>query len=371
MNRFLAILAILVASAPAMSQMTPVTTLEPVYTGTAPEIHRRFWVDSPVADYQKSAVRVMAGGFGGSGAVIQMQQGSSTFAITNKHVVENVLGTDRRARIVYQDGTVQNVEVVYWSSENDLAVLYSHSPPKVDGLPVARESLPLGSEIEMLGFGGPTGELRHVIGKSVQSPYFDQAASFSCISGDSGGVFVQKGVIVGQNFGSHGIRGAFSDGGSVWNLVHPASSRSTGAELADTLTSVCGRWGCIPRIFQRPGCGPQGCSPQPISSPDPVVDPQPGPAGKPGPAGPAGPAGKDGERGPAGPQGPKGDPGPQGPPGASIDQAALEKYIQDCIDDKISKLPGIKVEVYDEDGEKVDEEDVKLGGVLRLQYLRK
>ena len=344
----------------------PMTNLVPIDTGTSAGVHQRYWKDSPVADYQRNAVIVRAGRFGGSGAIVQLEQGSSTFAVTNMHVVEDVLGTDRRARIIYQDGVTQNVEVVYWSSENDFAVLYANSPPHTEGLPVARQSLPLGSPIEMLGFGGPNGTLRHVIGHSVQSPYFDQAASFACISGDSGGVFVQHGCIVGQNFGSHAISGAFIDGGSQWNLVQPASSRSTGAEIADMLTSVCGRWGCRPRIFPRP-CLPQSPSPSPVPPPEQPSPQQP----QAGPEGPQGQQGPRGERGPAGPVGPVGPVGPAGPAGNSPDLASIQKYIDEEIGKRISGLPGIKVEVYDEGGRKVDEENVKLGGTLRLQYLKK
>jgi hypothetical protein len=364
MIRLVALLSLLCLSSFADE---PMTNLVPIDTGTSAGVHQRYWKDSPVADYQRNAVIVRAGRFGGSGAIVQMEQGSSTFAITNMHVVEGVLGTDRRARIIYQDGVTQDVEVVYWSSENDFAVLYANSPPHTEGLPVARQSLPLGSPIEMLGFGGPNGSLRHVIGHSVQSPYFDQAASFACISGDSGGVFVQQGCVVGQNFGSHAMSGAFSDGGSQWNLVQPASSRSTGAEIADMLTSVCGRWGCRPRIFPRP-CLPQSPSRPPVSPPvtppEQPVPPQPQ-------AGPQGQQGPQGAQGPQGPQGPRGERGPAGPAGDSPDLASIQRYIGEEIDRRLKGLPGINVEVYDEGGQKVDEENVKLGGTLRLQYLKK
>ena len=153
--------------------MDPITNLVPVDTGTSPSIHQQYWTDSPAADYHKSAVRIQAGPYAGSGAIIELEVGSSTFAITNRHVVEAVLGGDGKCVIYYQDGRTQSVQVVYASEENDLAILHSPQPPLADGLPVSMTSNPVGSSVEMLGFGGPSTGFRHVQGRTIPSQWFD------------------------------------------------------------------------------------------------------------------------------------------------------------------------------------------------------
>ena len=72
-----------------------------------------------------------------------------------------------------------------------------------------------------------------------------------------------------------------------------------------------------------------------------------------------------------GPAGPVGPPGPRGEDGRDADLASIQKYIDEELDKRLASLPALNVEIYDEDGKKIDEEAVKLGGTLRLQYRRK
>lgn len=78
--------------------------------------------------------------------------------------------------------------------------------------------------------------------------------------------------------------------------------------------------------------------------------------------------GPRGERGPAGPA------GPMGPAGRDVDLESLQKYIDqkvvDALDKAIDERP-VKVEIYDEDGNKTEEGSFKLGGTLMLQYRNK
>lgn len=415
------IIALLVAPAfavevppPIQAPLTPQTTLEPV--GVEAGLSMRWdqvWDSSTPKDYHKNAVKVHAPPYAGSGCVIQKASGTGTWVITNNHVVREG-GKVSSNTYIALNGRRFSMQVVYANPQYDFAILYSSQDCGLEGLPVAAKTPGWGSDIEMLGFGGDTASLRHVKGKLQPSSWFKLQASFPCISGDSGGVFACGGVIIGQNFGGPGYRGAVRDGnGNRWPLVYPASSQTTAEEIASMLQTQMGRRGCAPRIIERisdfirnnrPGLiipKPRGDQPEFLNPPqnipppygngpvcDPIPDPAPdspdcpagppgpvGPQGPIGPAGPSGPTGEVGPVGPAGPAGPQGLQGERGPAGPGIDQESLERYIQDCVDDKLAEafkeLPPIKFEFYDEGGKKIDEESVKLGGTLRLQYKQK
>ena len=415
MRALLALLALTVAVAAPAQQMVPMTTLEPIKAGVDAQDYDRIWRTTPVADYHENAVRIFAPPYAGSGAIIEIAKGSGTWAITNNHVVFNdeTNSYSQNVYIVVNGKPVRMQLLAAWA-DHDLAVLYTEEDLGLKGLPIAGTMPEWGSQVEMLGFGGNTADLRHVGGTMHASPWWEMQVNFPCISGDSGGVFVHNGVIVGQNFGGPGHRGAtYDSSGNPWPLVDPASSMSNPAILRACLEKIMATRGCLPRIvdniqnWRYRRCQPRGgCSPQspaqprpdvPAPYPAPEPDPAPnapeqgpcgpqGPAGLNGPQGPAGPVGETGPVGPAGPQGPMGlngprgergpagPAGPMGPAGRDVDLESLQKYIDqkvvDALDKAIDERP-VKVEIYDEDGNKTEEGSFKLGGTLMLQYRNK
>jgi len=357
-------------NAPLNAPMQPITRLEPVSTAIGNE--EAIWDHADPAPYRDYVSRIVAGNQAGSGAVIASDSKDSWFFITNWHVLD-INGVPYRNPWVVIKGVKHVGETVYSSRQYDLAVVRFSGKSPVEGFPIADRQPASGSHVEMLGFGGPDPGLRHVQGVTSESRWFEFQVSFPCISGDSGGVFVNGGTVIGMNFGGPAIVGQHEG----WSLVFPASSQSTAGILRDVLSSVFGRYGCRPRICQPRRRAPQ--APQRPSVPPPYDKPAPKPqVGERGPQGPQGEQGRAGEAGPAGPvgpqgpQGPQGERGPEGPRGrdAEIDDTAIRAEIKRMINEELDRLP-IHVEVYDEAGKKIDEESVRLGGTLRLQYLKK
>lgn len=298
-------LACLTLMVPAAAQdMRPMTKLVPISTGfSASNPARNNWTDTRPAAYHKGVVKVMSRGlqgqtFGGTGSLIAVE-GGGTWCITNHHVVSDGGRLDPNPRIITAKGTFQMITVSAYE-ELDLAIL--RTPAEID-LPkfrIADEMPPLGTEVELCGFGGPQMNLRHVSAKLEQSQYFQFQISTACVSGDSGGPILAptsgEPVIIGMNFGGPGIRGSVTGmNGTSWNLVYPASSRSNAPILTQILTDVCRRYGCRPVIFPRLRAGlgrilrGPGCMQRPGTAPcpqPPSAAPPCGPSGCPPPTAP-------------------------------------------------------------------------------------
>jgi hypothetical protein len=107
----------------------------------------------------------------------------------------------------------------------------------------------MGSEIELIGFGGPNyGRLRSFFGRRIQS-YSRVSIDAPTISGDSGAGLVWQKQIVGVNYGGpEATRSALSSRGEPIPLVYPASSSADAEFLGRWLTQICRPWGCRPQI---------------------------------------------------------------------------------------------------------------------------
>jgi hypothetical protein len=313
MIRHAGVFAVLLFAGLAVGQdfNTPQTELRPinVATGFNEPNPGGVWKMSPAAKHHRAIVRVNAGNQGGSGSVVAID-GPGMVVITNHHVIE---GHDR-ATVSSEYGSSGTMPVIWASEQLDLAVLYHPQGSWEYTLPIAGDNPPIGSQLEMAGYGGPTNELRHFFAKRLQPRYNPIEIEAATVSGDSGCPIMYGGAICGVNFGSTGGQtlGSVNDSGGPWRLNYPACSRVDGPKLAEVLTQVCSPLGCRPRIIRRGGppaivipppstaAPPQSQPPEHNGFANPQT-PDPCVACPPGPQGPPGPAGKDGAQGPPGP----------------------------------------------------------------------
>jgi hypothetical protein len=276
------LLALLAISSICMSQeLQPVTKMELVapenQTGFASGNAKNVWRNSPVAEHHKAAVRVQCDQtpYAGSGVVIKTT-GNGFFVLTNHHVIQ---GT-RTATVHSIDGGSTRTTVVFSDPKADLAVLYEAGRVFKYGLPVFDGEVPIGADVELLGFGGPESTLRHVLGRRVTHNYnYPLSIDTYTVSGDSGGAMVFRGGVAGINFGGPADKnwGSVATRNGNWNLTRPASSQCDGRFLRRVLTQICGRYGCSP-VCVSPTT-PQ--TPPPVSNPTPLIGP-PGKDGKDG-----------------------------------------------------------------------------------------
>ena len=321
------------------TELTPIESAATTTTGFNPTNPGNMWRESPIAAHHVAVVRVTVGdGSSGTGAMVA-HEGEGLIAITNAHVV----GQFSTAKVSGIDGQPGMMRVVFRSEDLDLAVLHNPRGSWRNELPIAADNPPMGTDIELCGFGGPEHNvMRRVIGRRItpRASFVRFAIDCGTVSGDSGGPYIQTqaGVpsICGVNFGSAGgsTIGHVNQRGGPWPVYYPSSSRVDAPKLCEVLTQVCGPLGCQPRIFRRS----QPRNFQPIQSQPPLIGPsnsepeQPPQApqqiaGEPGERGPQGERGergepgrdgtdgKDGLVGPQGPPGERGEPGPQGEPG--------------------------------------------------------
>lgn len=279
----------------------PITQMELVppanQTGFANRDNSDLWRSTPSANYHLAAVRVSCDQTraAGSGANV-LVDGNGTFVLTNHHVIE---GT-QTATVRSLDGLALRMQVIYADRDVDLAILYSPQRVFSTALPIYEGEVPLGADVELLGYGGPDPILRHVLGKKVNHRYgYKLSIDTYTVSGDSGGAMVYGGGIAGVNFGGPADKqwGSVRTASGNWRLTRPASSQCDGFILKRILTQICQRYRCQPRCISQP----KQTSP-PVSQPVPTPGLRcekgekgdPGERGPAGPAGPQGPAGKDG-----------------------------------------------------------------------------
>lgn len=277
----------------------PVTQMELVppanHTGFANRDNSDLWRSTPSANYHLAAVRVSCDQTraAGSGANV-LVDGSGTFVLTNHHVID---GT-QTATVRSLDGKSARMQVIYADRNVDLAILYTPNTVFSTALPIYDAEVPLGADVELLGYGGPDPILRHVLGKRVNHSYgYKLSIDTYTVSGDSGGAMVYGGGIAGINFGGPADKqwGSVRTASGNWKLTRPASSQCDGFILKRILTQICQRYRCQPRCISQPKQTPPPV-PQPIVQPG-IVQGEKGEKGDPGergPAGPQGPAGKDG-----------------------------------------------------------------------------
>ena len=300
----------LAASAVVRGAEVPETVLVPITqkTGFSVPNPQGLWRLSPDAPHHRALVRVRCdNGFGGTGVMVSVEGTNALVALTNNHVVT----TNKWVKVQAPDNPWGSMQVVWRSPQLDLAVLYRpEGGPWPGALPIAPVNPPVGTLLELCGYGGPTNGLNHVYGKRLGRRDAPIQIDAGTVSGDSGGGIIwndgQEAMLVGINFGSVGSQslGRVPESGG-WTVHYPSSSNADAADLARVLTQVCTPYGCRPRIIQRPGpIGyPQGPQSQPPSLP-PQSQPLP-PQSQPPSQQPCEP----GEKGPQGDRGEKGEKG--------------------------------------------------------------
>ena len=303
----------------------------------------RVWRTSQKADYHRAAVRVKCNetAFGGSGAVVAVD-GDGMFTVTNHHVIEG----SQSVTIHATDGSSCKATVIWSSPQLDLAVCYCPGKPR-SALPINLNSVPVGADVELLGYGGPHQDLRHVLGKKLPQVY-SYPVSIDCatISGDSGGGMVYQGGLCGINFGGPGVpRSSIAAPGGPWSLVHPASSQVDGHKLVEVMTQICRPYGCRPVVIGQPVQPPTSA----VSVVE-IVD-----------------ALKSDPEFIASIRGPQGVPGAQG----SVDNKQLDAAISQWIMANRDKIT-ISLALVDESGKEIDRDTVSaINGVLRLQLVER
>lgn len=326
-------------------QMLPVTKLEKVNSEASfqrndPSQPR--W--SPKSEHHRAAVVISCPSGRGSGVMIK-HTGKGVIALTNRHVVRigDIKGGPIHpiVELRSQNGNSFPMRVIATSVDLDLALLQSVDPEvwTNHALPLGNFEVPLGEDIELVGFGGPGNQLRHFYGERLAKVSINAIT----ISGDSGSPLIYGGAVVGINYGGRDVIGRSGN----WPLIYPASSFASGPILCQWVNDQC--WNqlqCQPYIiqqpYQSPSTRPQGgyqmyppSTPQVSPSvprspaPPPPIDPQSQPSS---PNGPSTPSTQEKELIDSiaekvladprfdpeklrGEKGEKGDPGPKGPPG--------------------------------------------------------
>lgn len=329
-------------------------------------------VDAPNAHLWAS-VRISNGGTG-SGTIIS----PDGFGVTCGHLFRGVIGG--QFTVAFADGGECQGTLLYHrlGGDQDIA-LFSIPKDQVRGYTPVAENPPAG-EVRAVGYPGGQGPTLVRSAYVGHHPGRDKWQFAQYINnGQSGGGIFQGNYLVGVMVEKN--RGVQGEPGDVCTAV-PLPT------IVRALEAQCGPDGCSPggalgRIFtprpnvplgnpprgngQIPPAAPRDDLPGPAEEPLVPVPTKPTPpvnndrldkiekllaeiaARKPEP-GPKGDQGPAGERGPIGPSGPKGEPG-------TID---------------LSKLPPIKVIIYNEHGTPTYRQDVFLGGEpLKLQLVPK
>jgi hypothetical protein len=211
----------------------------------------RVWSWQSPKEYHKSAVVVRTpSGAGGSGTVVSVSSGQC-LVITCDHVVE---GT-REASITFQDGTKVAGNVIVRWTHYDVAAIHVPNPPSgFTSVPISKADPPAGSQIEVMGYGGPRfGQFRPYVASRTVGGMAPISIDAPSISGDSGGGMIWDGSLVGVQFGAYVAAESLPQIQGV-RLVYPASSKATPESLSQFTQRACELLGggCQP-IFGRPG----------------------------------------------------------------------------------------------------------------------
>ncbi|MEM6692822.1 MAG: trypsin-like peptidase domain-containing protein, partial [Planctomycetota bacterium] len=227
----------------------PVTELVPLSVErwaakTNTGVHKTgIWNWSPAKDYHAAAVKIQSDdGDGGSGTVIATDRGC--VVITNHHVAADSPGAD----VVFQTGLRARGQVILGWEQPDLCGILVRNPPRrFASIAIAAGGCQISGDVEVLGFGGPSGRFRPYFARPVrhEAPLSIDAPS---VSGDSGSGMIFGGRLVGVQFGAFARpSGSITDSrGSAWPLVYPASSATTTHVLRQFAQAVCDRVGCRP-----------------------------------------------------------------------------------------------------------------------------
>jgi hypothetical protein len=247
------------------------------------------WEWTQRADYHNCAVQVRAGSAGGSG--VWMKYGDVFGVLTAQHVVEGASSVT----CTWPDGHKDSGKYTTCRLGNDVALVFV-SHPTLDPLPFSTDAPQPGDVVELVGYGGPKGAMRHFCGKVLEAKTSGTnsgtAIDFCVMNGDSGsGILNNRHEVVAIQ--SVGLNQAVDRAGE-WPIYGRSGSAS--------YSSIKGFLDRAKQRFAGGGCGPGGCdiaggsrggggyddlyppsNPTPPSRPPAKPDPH-GPIGKPDPA---------------------------------------------------------------------------------------
>ena len=167
----------------------PITKLVPVKSQTGFDRGvdlSRIWRVSPDAEHHGAVVRVSCpDGFAGSGVAIATDKEAGLFVATNHHVIETCINSSRLS-VIGSQGAARG-SCIYSNPGRDVAIIYCPNAVVERPAVIAASTPPLGSDIELCGYGGPNPyTMRHFYGRRVSTGY-TLSIDAPCISGDSGG----------------------------------------------------------------------------------------------------------------------------------------------------------------------------------------
>ena len=248
---------------------------------------------------------------------------------------------------LFPDNRRHGAEVIASDPAWDLAAL-KIAPPRADPVKIAADYPRRGDLLTSCGYG-PNGVYRCNRGRALG--YSTTAAggaretlelSGAARDGDSGGpVFDSRGELVAVLWGTDGR----TVGGTYCGRIRKFLASSCPATCCPTPPAS------RPLVPVTPGLAPQIATLKKqmadLRSAIAAVKPTPGPRGPAGPSGPPGPAGKDGTPG----------------KDANVDYDRLVNMLAGRFDKPIT------VQILDEHGRVIEQQEVRLGGVLQFQLL--
>ena len=257
--RTLALLGLLISSVGfGQVPQSPETRLVPIkqITQTGFGVISNRWRYSKKARHHSAVVRVQTSGGAGTGCVID-HDGKGVLVVTNHHVVARAWTgngftreTFASAQVVGNAGSTTG-RIIYSDPNLDIAIIHSPNGTAKVSVPISEVMPPIGTDIEICGYGGPQPTLRTFLGRRVRNSSAEVSCDAGVVSGDSGGPMIWNGALVGVNYGAPAQSGNMGQE-QGWNVTGPASSNIDGPTLAKVLTQQCTPYGCIPRIIRRP-----------------------------------------------------------------------------------------------------------------------
>lgn len=347
------------------------------------EVAANWWNWTQPAPHHANAVRISSSGMGTTGVYVTI--GDKRGVLSCAH------GKSGDCRLTFSDGFTATKPYARDGKGFDLAwIEVAH--PSLNPLTVATTGPRAGETVEVLGFGGGRGDLRHyeltATGESYSTHDWYRG---HVLNGDSGGpVLNARHEVVGvMNVGSNEV-GQVSINGTPWPVLdEPGSSAFSG------LAAFVRRIQCPGGTCPYPNGGGSGGGGDAYPPANPPSNPPTAPAidldalvdrlaADPRFRGPQGEKGADGAPGANGADGTvsndqlaaisaaileriQGDPrfrgpeGPSGPPGSAPDVEALKSEI-------LASLPPIRFETVDDAGNVRSSAAIHLGGTLQLNH---
>lgn len=168
------------------------------------------WHETPNAPHHRSIGVIRQGPYAGTAFLIDQQH-----VATAAHCVEN----GSRAVITFPGSQPIAATVLRRDDNEDVALLRLDRAMTDDRLPIPISEVqpPAGASIEICGYGGPTGKLRHFYSQQRA----DGQANSTVLNGDSGGPVIYRGHAVGCVSGGHNTKAFTAEDRATWKHVYP------------------------------------------------------------------------------------------------------------------------------------------------------